>query len=421
MHKLTSWVFQTGEPLPSDEGHPRPMRAMNLAQALVAAGHDVVLWSSDFFHQEKRARTGKSTKIQLGPNLVVRLIPSPGYGANVGPGRLYDHAVLARNLKAELARESIAPDVAFVGYPPIETAATLIRWLAARGVPTLLDVKDLWPTLFLDPLPGPLRPIGRLALAPYFRLARRAMAQATGISAMADGFLDWALRFAGRQRRATDMVAPLTSPPEQVSATDLSAARARWDSRGVTTGRPRVFFVGSHSRSFDFAPVAEAAQLLARSRPELQIVVCGQGEYTEEWRRQTSGARNVIFPGWIDRAEINALAERSLAMLAPYRSSEDFALSIPNKVLDAMSLGVPIATPLRGEVERLVQEGGVGVRYDEGSGESLAAAIESLLANPSLRERLSTAARECYADRFSYEQVYGGLVRHLEGLAKVSA
>ena len=53
---LTIWLLQTGEPLHIDAGNPRPMRAMNLANALVAAGHKVVLWSSSFYHQEKRHR-----------------------------------------------------------------------------------------------------------------------------------------------------------------------------------------------------------------------------------------------------------------------------------------------------------------------------------------------------------------------------
>jgi hypothetical protein len=42
--QLTVWLLQTGEPLHCDAGQPRPMRAMNLANALVDAGHKVVLW-----------------------------------------------------------------------------------------------------------------------------------------------------------------------------------------------------------------------------------------------------------------------------------------------------------------------------------------------------------------------------------------
>lgn len=42
-HSFLIWIFQTGEPLHIDGGSARPMRAMNLSNALVQAGHRVVL------------------------------------------------------------------------------------------------------------------------------------------------------------------------------------------------------------------------------------------------------------------------------------------------------------------------------------------------------------------------------------------
>jgi hypothetical protein len=61
--ELTVWILQTGEPLPIDLENPRPMRAVNLANALIAAGHRVVLWSSAFSHQKKQHRSHKASKI----------------------------------------------------------------------------------------------------------------------------------------------------------------------------------------------------------------------------------------------------------------------------------------------------------------------------------------------------------------------
>ena len=58
------WILQTGEPLHCDGGNPRPMRAMNLSNTLVALGHEVVLWSSAFFHQEKKHRSKKFKKFK---------------------------------------------------------------------------------------------------------------------------------------------------------------------------------------------------------------------------------------------------------------------------------------------------------------------------------------------------------------------
>jgi hypothetical protein len=76
---LLIWVFQTGEPLHIDGENVRPMLTMNLSNALVQAGHRVVLWSSAFYHQEKRHRSNQYQCIPVSKNLEIRLIPSRGY------------------------------------------------------------------------------------------------------------------------------------------------------------------------------------------------------------------------------------------------------------------------------------------------------------------------------------------------------
>ncbi|WP_341920129.1 glycosyltransferase [Polaromonas sp. YR568] len=415
---LTVWVLQTGEPLPTDSGNPRPMRAMNLAKTLVAAGHKVVLWSSSFYHQEKRHRAAGNDRLTVSPLLEVRLIASPGYQRNIGPGRLWDHAVLGRNLAKLLAAETTQPDVAFVGYPPIETAAVMTRWLAERHVPCMVDVKDQWPTIFTDPLPGFLRPVGRIALAPYFHYGRRALRDATALSAMADGFLQWAAGFAGRAVHEMDRVVPLTAPSGEVSSAELAEAGLWWDALGVRNdGGQRICFIGSHSSAFDMGPVFEAARLTAAAGNSCQFVLCGEGQHTADWRRKAMDLPNVCFPGWIDRAKIEALALRSTAALAPYRNSDDFMMSIPNKVVDSLALGLPVLSPLRGEVRQLISASSVGVSYGDGSGETLAECIARLKHEPGLRDRLAANALNLFRARFSFDTVYGGLVRHLEIMA----
>ena len=217
MKELEIWIFQTGEPLHCDAGNNRPMRAMNLADALLARGHRVVIWSADYDHFNKRFRNQVDLPIEVLPNLEIRLLPSSGYRRNIGMARLWDHALLGFNLFRRLRREPGLPDVALVGYPPIETAYVFVRWLTRRGVPVLLDVKDQWPVIFTEALPPPLRPLGGMFFFPYACLARKAMRSATGISAMADGFLDWALAYCGRQRTQQDRVYPLTTATGQVS------------------------------------------------------------------------------------------------------------------------------------------------------------------------------------------------------------
>jgi len=415
---MNVWILQTGEPLHIDAGYPRPMRAMNLANALVKAGHKVVLWSSAFYHQEKRHRSRGYQRIIADRDLEIRLIPSPGYKQNIGLGRLWDHAILALNLKRQLKREALLPDVAFIGYPPIETAVVMTDWLFARGVPSLLDLKDQWPSLFLDAMPVRLRALGQLALWPYFHYSKVAMRQATGLSAMADSFLQWGLDFIGREKSMDDGVFHLTSPSLPLGEDKIREARLWWDKQGISAEgcALRLAFIGSHASVFDFTPVRDAAVSFGQRGINVQFVICGDGGFSTQLRSMMANIPNVFFPGWVDRVQIETLAERSHAAMMPYRNIDSFIKSLPNKVIDALLLGLPIISPLQGEVANLIANHGVGLRYGTDSGKSLTQCIEILMDNPLLRQQLSKNALHLYQEKFSFEKVYGGLVKHLEAL-----
>ena len=77
------------------------------------------------------------------------------------------------------------------------------------------------------------------------------------------------------------------------------------------------------------------------------------------------GLNNVFFPGWIDKPEIESLAKMSIASLAPYKNIDNYILNTPNKIVDAFSLGLPVLSPLKGEVAELIEIHKVGFSYGE--------------------------------------------------------
>jgi glycosyltransferase involved in cell wall biosynthesis len=420
MQSRTIWILQTGEPLHIDGENIRPMRAMNLSNALVNAGHRVVLWSSAFYHQEKRHRGITQQNIRVSNNLEIRLIPSCGYRHNIGLGRLIDHVQLAINLKKMLKQSKDLPDVAFIGYPPVETAAVMVRWLSHRDIPTLLDLKDQWPAIFLEVMPSLLRPLGRMVLWPYFYLAKRAMQEASGLSAMASGFLGWGLEIAGRVRTDKDGVFPLTSYSGQVSGPQLDKARQWWDDQGVFNDTTiKVCYVGNHSPNVDLSPVKTAASLFYEQKIPIEFIIAGDGVSTLEFRTMMAGLPNVRFPGRLDRSRFIALSERAHASIIPYVNSINFQNSLPNKTFDSLALGLPILSPLKGEVASLISEYDVGICYGTDTGRTLYDCIKILTQDDTIFKKMSQNARALYTDRFSFEIVYGGLVKHIEWLASL--
>lgn len=413
---LDVWILQTGEPLHVDSGSPRPMRAINLANALIESGHNVTLFSADFSHAEKKHRFGYYNEVKVNEQLKYRLIPSPGYQGHMGLKRLYDHWIMGRNLDKLLKQESRRPDVAFVGFPPIEVAYYMTRWLKKHMIPSLIDVKDQWPVIFVKALPSAAHPLGHIAFSPYFYMAKKAMRNATGISAMAQGFLDWALSFAERQQNANDRVVPLTPPQQSVDADAHQKASAFWLQKGISPERTKVVFIGTHSMAFDMAPVVAAARYFDSKDNNVDFVICGEGPMMTQWQQAFGDAGNVYFPGWIDKAQIEVLLESSLAVLAPYFSTEDFMISVPNKVVDGLSHAKPILTGLKGEVEALVKDRQTGLFYGEGE-KSLEQCIEELRADSQLLTTIQSNAAKVYREQYEFNRVYQGLVEHLVQLA----
>ena len=416
---MNVWILQTGEPLHCDLDDSRPMRAINLANALVDLGHHVTLWSSCFYHQKKCHRSLKRKIINISPLLEIRLIPSPGYKRNIGLDRLWDHAVLAYNLKNWLSENQSPPDVAFIGYPPIEVAAIMTKWLSARNVPSLLDVKDQWPDIFINAFPKKLKRIGSILLYPYFFLAKNTMRSTNGIVTMAQGFLEWTNAFAERSVTQYDIISPLTPPPVHLSKIDLQQAKLWWETKGINTQTDesifRIIFIGTLSSAFDFSTIADAAKILLKTNNNIQFIICGDGPKKTEIENLMKGIPNIYFPGWIDSNKIKVLASYSNVFIAPYRNTDDFIRSIPNKILDALSLGLPIITPLSGEVEILIKKNELGLYYTDA--QSLADSINTLYQDKKLIKQMSANSAETFKNQFSFEKVYSTLACHLEKIA----
>jgi glycosyltransferase involved in cell wall biosynthesis len=106
-------------------------------------------------------------------------------------------------------------------------------------------------------------------------------------------------------------------------------------------------------------------------------------------------ADRVILPGW--QADVHSYFE----------AMDVFALSshregLPNVLLEAMALEVPvIATRVNG-VPRLVQDGWNGFLIEPGDGEGLTIALAGLLNNPALRNVFAVAARRIVETKYSF-------------------
>jgi glycosyltransferase involved in cell wall biosynthesis len=407
------WILQTGETLPIDKINYRPMRAINLSNVLVSEGHKVVLWSADFDHFLKKHRYGSNVTIDQNSNLQIKLIKSSGYRSNSAKiERLIDHALMGLNLH-RLLKNTKPPDIAFVGYPPIETAWVMMKWLKKHNVPTVLDVKDGWPDTFLRVFHKKLRPIVRFLLIPYTFMMKRTFQNADSISAPTKEFLEWATSKAKRAISDNDIVVPLTLPNTDFSKNDIDLADIYLQSKGVCNDRKfRVTFIGTLNNVFDFDQVFQVASQLP-----IEFVIAGDGPQFHALKIRAEQARNIKLLGWIDACQSSVLIDRSSLLLAPYRLLPDFEMSIPNKFFDAMSQGLPIVTSISGTAGRLVEKNQIGFTFNIRDSSSLYSVLSKALEAPQALAEMSNKSQQLFENYFTYNQVYGALTKHLESLA----
>ena len=407
------WILQTGEPLQIDSFGLRPMRAMNLSEALLKRGHDVTIWSSDFDHFSKSHRFGQTTTINPAENLTIRLIASWGYKSNRGFGRLLDHSVLAFNLIKEIQREN-PPDVAFVGYPPIEIAWVMIRWLKKHSVPSVLDIKDAWPDVLKRAFPRDFQAVAGLLLQPYYFMMRWTFRNATGLSSISPQFLEWSLSKAKREIRSFDRVNYLASKITEHTESEITSAEMFWDSLGVfDDGSFRCSYIGTLTDALDFKRVIECAD-----NSSSHFVIAGSGPILSELEKSLGASSNFILPGWLSDCQAFVLAKRSTLLLAPYADLDDFSMSLPNKFLDAINHSKPMITSIPGFAAQFITENKIGIPYSNSLPNSLVDILKDLSQDSKKIEEMSKNAEFLSQQNFNGEMLYDQIVDVLESMAK---
>ena len=85
-----------------------------------------------------------------------------------------------------------------------------------------------------------------------------------------------------------------------------------------------------------------------------EFILCGYGELTDYLKKKAKKNKMVKILEPIDAVKMSRLSELSSLFIAPYRNNQDFKDSIPNKINDALRLGIPLLCPLKGEVKNLI-------------------------------------------------------------------
>lgn len=409
------WVVATGEPWPTDAGKPRLQRGGIFARHCAAAGDEVTWWSGVFDHHAKANRAEMDVIVDVEPGLTLRgLHASTIYRRNVSVARLVNHAQLGSAFARAIAKAP-RPDAILVCMPLVEFAAEAVAYGRARGIPVVVDIRDMWPDVWVEAMPGALRSLAAVATSPYAARLRGALRGSAGVVAITDPILEWGLKLAGMPRRADDGVAPLAFALPTITPAERAAAEAYWDAQGVSPhGFTACYFGGLTQRTDPMVMLDAARAIPEADRNRIKLVICGDGDQLPALRAAAADLPHVLLPGWVDAPKILALQTRSKVGLIAYPNHMDFVLSVPNKVHEYWSAGLPVLSTLQGELARVLQAEAAGVAVARDP-HAMASALLDLAGDRARLASLADGAREA-GRRRSPELVYGDLRARMQRL-----
>lgn len=409
------WIVNPYDPLPGEV--EQLGRYAHLAAALRDAGHQVLWWSSSFWHRFKRevdAAAVSAGARDLG--IEIRLVPTPPYRKNLSLLRVRSHRVFSRRFH-DLAMDEPPPDIILASSPPLESAFHAARLGEKWDVPAIIDIQDEWPRGIVRVMPPPLRLVSGLLLRGYYKLEREAYTRAAGIVGVAQGYLDRGVEVGGHKQH--EGVFPLgVSLAEVDQAIERGAviAKEKW-----TKPDDEVWFLysGSLSYNYDFLTIIHAAKKTkARFGNRVRLIFTGQGELAEKGRRlvQAHDLTNVTMTGFLDFDEWAYLLSQ---VDGGFNAAIPEALVyFPNKIFYYLAAGAAVLNTIPGQCAEVVEQGECGLTYTSGDPESCFRAIERLVEAPQERRAMGVAARRLAETKYDRAIIYRDMTRFLEGVVE---
>jgi glycosyltransferase involved in cell wall biosynthesis len=150
------------------------------------------------------------------------------------------------------------------------------------------------------------------------------------------------------------------------------------------------------------AMLLEAHAQASRERPELRLLVAGDGPLRTELERQAAPLGGTVrFLGFVDDVRSFMAACDALAFPSQPVIGEGFGLA----ALEGMAAGRPIVATSTCSLPELVVAGETGFLVDPESSDELAAALVKLAERPDLRAKMGEAGHHRAREAFSLERM----------------
>lgn len=164
-------------------------------------------------------------------------------------------------------------------------------------------------------------------------------------------------------------------------------------------GGHKLLFLGRLCRDKGIWELLSAVERLQEKYPDLTLYLGGVWEEEELRRAAEKNPEHVKWLGWIGgREKEQYLKDCDIFVLPTYFEG------LPVSLLEAMAFGCAAVTTKVGGIPMVVTDGEDGILIDPKDEKALCQALDNVLQDPGLCERLGQAAREKIRREFSMEE-----------------
>lgn len=286
-------------------------------------------------------------------------------------------------------------DLVWGTSPPIFQAGT--AWAIARlkGIPFVLEIRDLWPAFAIGV--GVLN--NRLLIQAAEAYERFLYSHADVVVVNSPGFVE---HVAQRGAKRVELVPNGADTSMFDPEIDDTAFRENYNLGDQFI----AMYAGAHGMSNDLGILLQAADLL-RLRNDILVVLLGDGKDKLDliYQAQALKLDNVRFLPPVPKTSMPAALAAANVCIAILKPIPEYKTVYPNKVFDYMAAGRPVILAIQGVIQEVVDNAKGGICVPPGNPESIAKAIAQLADDPELSQRLGVNGRSYVVEHFNRQVV----------------
>lgn len=288
-------------------------------------------------------------------------------------------------------------DVLIASSPPLLPHGSATALSRVRGIPLVLEIRDLWPDYMVQL--GMLN--NRRAQRGLFWVERKILSTADQVVVVTESFRDRVIGKGVRPGRVD--VIPNGVDLTRYHASDDAAVPPAFDKK---PGEFVVGYLGTFGRGQGLEFVVRAAALLGRRDSRIRFVLAGDGPELPRVKEEITklGVSTITLRPPILRTETRNFYNSCDACLVPLAPIPIFSETIPSKIFEVMACERPLIAAVTGEGEGIVNRSKGGICVSPGDADSLANAIQKVK-GMTLDERAAMGRRAREYVALNYDRV----------------